>query len=295
MLADGHLDLPRCRVIANGTAHLETDEARQLVDDIADRAPGLTTGQLAALIRRLCVSVDPEKAKRRVDQAREDRSLVIEPTVDGVADVHILGMKMGDARAFGRRVNRHMFSLQKEDRSGRTHDQLRADIATDMLLGGDATNGGRGLVDIHVPVSVLDGGSEPGEIGGLGPVTADTARHIVETQSEADHQITLIDENGNPTHVYTLSRRATKQIRRHMAALQPTCTFPGCVAPAEDCDFDHLTPRSQGGETSTTNGGPKCDHDHTLKDHGWIHRRRNGRDIWVSPLGHTYITQGQSP
>lgn len=55
-------------------------------------------------------------------------------------------------------------------------------------------------------------------------MTAETARHIVESQPGADHQITLVDENGNPTHVYTLSRRATSKIRRHMAALQPTYT-----------------------------------------------------------------------
>jgi hypothetical protein len=188
-----------------------------------------------------------------------------------------------------------MLSLTREDRSGRTHDQLRADIVCDLLLGDDPTVGGRGLVDIHVPVSTLDGESEPGEIGGLGTVTAETAREIVRRQPNADHQITLVDEYGNPTHVYTLSRRETKKIRKHMEALHPTCSFPGCIAPATDCDYDHLTPWVEGGETSTTNGGPKCDHDHELKDQGWTHERADRQDIWISPLGHTYVTQGQSP
>jgi len=65
--------------------------------------------------------------------------------------------------------------------------------------------------------------------------------------------------------------------------------------PAVDCDLDHLTAWTDGGPTTLTNTGPKCRHDHQLKDHGWTHRRQNDQDHWTSPHGHTYITQGQSP
>ena len=295
LLDQGLIDLPKARAFANGTCHLPVDVARLVVAQLADVAQHLTVGQLQRRIRRLCVSLDPDSAVKREKTAYDDRRLVIEPTPEGTADLHLFGLRIGDARAIGRRVNGHMISLNKEDRSGRTHDQLRADIATDMLLGELSTGGGRGLVDIHIPASTLDGGTEPGHIGGLGPVTADTARHIVAGQPDAEHQITLVDENGNPTHIYTLSRRATKRIRRHIEALRPTCSFPGCIAPAQDCDYDHTIPWVEGGETSTTTGGPKCDHDHDLRDRGWAYRRHNNQDIWTSPLGHTYTTNGQSP
>jgi hypothetical protein len=295
LLSQGLIDVFKARVFVDGTCHVSEETARSVVAELADVAPRLTTGQLRARIRRLCVQVDPEEAEKREQTAHEDRRLVIEATEDGVANLYLLGLKMGDARAIGRRVNGHMLSLKKEDRSGRTHDQLRHDITRDLLLGEAAAGGGRGLVDIRVPVSTLDGDSQPGEIGGLGPVTAETARHVVAFQPEADHQITLTDDNGNPTHVYTLSRQATKQIRKSIQAIQPTCSFPGCRMPAVDCDLDHYDPWNRGGETSTTNLGPKCRHDHQLKDHGWTHRRKDRRDIWTSPLGHTYLTQGQSP
>lgn len=295
LLDAGQIDMPKARAFANGTAHVPVETARLVVFRLADIAPSLTVGQLAGRIRRLCAVLDPDHAAKQEKTAHEDRRLVIEPTPEGTADLHLFGLRMGDARAIGRRVNGHMVSLKKEDRSGRTHDQLRADIVTDLLLGELATGGGKGLVDIHVPVSTLDGGATPGHIGGLGPVTADTVREIVGSQPDADHQITLVDADGRPTHVYTLSRKATKRIRRHMQALQPTCSFPGCVSPAEDCDYDHLTPRSVGGETSTTNGGPKCDHDHELRDHGWLHRRQGQTDRWTSPLGHTYSTDRSPP
>ncbi|MFZ0015630.1 MAG: DUF222 domain-containing protein [Acidimicrobiia bacterium] len=295
MLSEGRIELTKARAFSDGTAHVPDQLARTVVARLAGAAPNLTAGQLRRRIRRLCVSEDPESAAKREKTAREERKLVIEPTVDGTADLHLHGLRLDDARAIGRRVNGHMLSLKREDRSGRTHDQLRADIVRDLLLGDDPTVGGRGLVDIHIPLSTLDGGSDPAEIGGLGTVTAETARQIVCGQPNADHQITLVDANGSPTHIYTLSRRETKKIRSHMEALQPTCSFPGCIAPATDCDYDHIQPWVRGGETSTINGGPKCDHDHELKDHGWTHRRADRQDIWVSPLGHTYVTQGQSP
>jgi hypothetical protein len=295
LLEEGLIDLAKARVFVQGTCHVSEETARSVVSQLADVAPRLTTGQLRSHIRRLCVETDPDEAAKREETAHEDRRLVIEATDDGTANLFLLGLKIGDARAIGRKVNGYMFSLKREDRSGRSHDQLRHDIARDLLLGDQAPGGGRGMVDIHIPVATLDGGSQPGEIGGLGPVTAETARHIVASQPGADHQITLVDDNGKPTHVYTLSRKATKQIRKSIQAIQPTCSFPGCRMPVTDCDLDHYDPWARGGETSTTTVGPKCRHDHRLKDNGWVHHRRDCQDIWTSPLGHTYTAQGQSP
>lgn len=295
LLDRGGIDVAKARAFADGTCHVAEDVARAVVDELAETAPRLTVGQLRQRIRQLCLSADPEAAASRERTAHEDRRLVIEPTVSGTANLHLFGLMMDDARAIGRRVNSHMSSLRREDRSGRRHDQIRADIARDLLLGSDPTNRGRGTIDIRIPVAVLDGGGEPGHVGGFGPVTAETARRVFAAQPDARHQITVIDEHGRPTHIYTLSRYATQRIRQHLTALQPTCSFPGCIAPAEECDCDHLTAHSEGGETSTTNLGPKCDHDHALRDHGWAHDRIDERDRWTSPLGHTYVAEPNPP
>jgi hypothetical protein len=52
-LHGGDLDLRRARVIARGVDHLGEEAARRVVDQIIGEAPELTTGQLAARIRRL--------------------------------------------------------------------------------------------------------------------------------------------------------------------------------------------------------------------------------------------------
>ncbi len=125
----------------------------------------------------------------------------------------------------------------------------------------------------------------------MGPVIADIARRFADQHPKAEWRATITDDWGNIAGVVTTTRRPTKTISRIVDATQPVCSFPGCRVPASDCDYDHLLPWSRGGQTSTTNGGPKCRHDHTLKDHGWKHHRIDGQDHWTSPHGHTYTTE----
>ena len=155
LLDQGLIDWPKARVITDGTCHLTETEARNIVSQVAGLAPHLTTGQLRARIRRLCVDTNPEQARQRYEHAVEARKLWIEPTVDGTANLHLYHIPITTAKAEGRRVNTHMISLNKEDRTGRTHDQLRADITCDLLLGADPTHRGRGLVDIKVDLTTL--------------------------------------------------------------------------------------------------------------------------------------------
>lgn len=124
MLDRGLIDWQRARVIINGTEHLPESEARAIVDQIAGRAPKLTTGQLQAWIRKLCIQTDPEESEKRYEYAVEERRLWIEPTVDGTGNVHLLDIPIATASAIGRMVNGHMISL-KNDGDSRRHDQLR--------------------------------------------------------------------------------------------------------------------------------------------------------------------------
>jgi hypothetical protein len=295
MLDQGLIDWPRARVIINGTEHLPQSEALAIINQIASRAPQLTTGQLRAWIRKLCIETDPEESEKRCEHAVEERRLWIEPTVDGTGNVHLLGIPIDQAAAIGRRVNGHMISLKK-DGDNRTHDQIRADIATDMLLGSDPTLGGRGMVDMRVDLTTLACLDEKAaEIPGMGAVIADVARKVADRQKKAEWRVVVTDDNGQVVDIVTTARRPTSALSRYIEATQPTCSFMGCRMPAVDCDLDHLLPWKDGGETSSRNGGPKCRHDHILRDHGWLDRYENGRDTWISPMGHTYITAGKSP
>ncbi|MGH8951044.1 MAG: DUF222 domain-containing protein, partial [Acidimicrobiia bacterium] len=123
----GVIDLPKARVITGQTLHLEPDIRDQVVDQVLERAPDQTTGQLAARIRRLAISVDPESAKRRYEQGLEERKLTSEANNDGTDNLFGWHLPPGQTRAIMKRINRYALQL-KTLGDGRTMDQIRADV-----------------------------------------------------------------------------------------------------------------------------------------------------------------------
>jgi len=81
---------------------------------------------------------------------------------------------------------------------------------------------------------------------------------------------------------------------RHLAQIRhATCTSPVCRRPAAQCDFEHNIPYEAGGRTCLCNGGPKCRHDHRLKqDPRWnVDQLPDGTFRWTTPSGRSYITE----
>jgi Domain of unknown function (DUF222) len=72
-----------------------------------------------------------------------------------------------------------------------------------------------------------------------------------------------------------------------------TCTSPVCRRPAAQCDVEHNTPYEAGGRTCRCNTGPKCRHDHRLKQHPkWkVEQLPDGTFRWTTPSGRTYTTE----
>jgi Domain of unknown function (DUF222) len=78
---------------------------------------------------------------------------------------------------------------------------------------------------------------------------------------------------------------------RHLSQVRhATCTAPTCRRPATQCDFEHNIPYEAGGRTCMCNGGPKCRHDHRMKqDPRWqAEQLPNGEVRWTSPSGRQY-------
>ena len=81
---------------------------------------------------------------------------------------------------------------------------------------------------------------------------------------------------------------------RHLSQIRhATCTSPICRRPAAQCDFEHNTPYEAGGRTCLCNTGPKCRHDHRLKQHPkWkVDQLPDSTFRWTTPAGRTYTTE----
>jgi Domain of unknown function (DUF222) len=95
-------------------------------------------------------------------------------------------------------------------------------------------------------------------------------------------------------HRYQASRHDPGVKLRHLAQVRhATCTSPVCRRPAAQCDLEHNTPYEAGGRTCLCNTGPKCRHDHRLKQHPkWtVNQLPDGTFRWTTPAGRTYETE----
>lgn len=297
MLGEGVIDYRRARTIERGTCHLTSAVAQKVVERIAEAVLVMTTGQLEARIKKLCIEADPDDAKDRYERAVTDRKLIAEPTVDGTANLLGLDLAPDRVAAVSRRINAIARSLRRAGET-RTRDQLRADVYIDLLHGKDYRTDGGAVIHLTADLDTLAGLTDhPGELNGFAPVISDIARQIAVDQDDAEWRFTVTDtKTGRHLHDGVTRRRPTASQRRNIEARDRTCIFPGCRMPSVDCDIDHTTPFSEGGATCPCNNAPGCRHDHRLKDHGWTYvRLPDGRYQWTSPLGHTYTTWKPPP
>jgi hypothetical protein len=66
-----------------------------------------------------------------------------------------------------------------------------------------------------------------------------------------------------------------------------------CRRPSARADFEHNTPYDQGGRSCLCNAGPKCRHEHRLKqDPRWtVEQPTPGTFRWTTPSGRQYTTE----
>ncbi|MEN8237843.1 MAG: DUF222 domain-containing protein [Actinomycetota bacterium] len=302
MLESGYVDRRRARVIDRATTHLSDAQACDVVDAIADTAPGLTTGQLRERIRKLCIAIDPDDAKERYERSVEDRRVVMEPTDDGTSNLLGLDLPPDKVAAIGAYIHESAMRLHVKGET-RTMDQLRADIYLDLLRGAahgtTSPDGAAGVIEIVCDLETLaELADRPGNLAGYGPVIADIARKIADQSHDGEWRYTCVNDIGIPVHTGTTSRRPTTTQKRRIQARHRTCVFPGCRTPAGACDIDHTTAVVDGGQTCDCNLAPLCRRDHRIKHTpGWSYAiNGDGTITWTTPSGHTYtVTPSRAP
>ncbi|WP_163620906.1 HNH endonuclease signature motif containing protein, partial [Microbacterium sp. B35-30] len=153
----------------------------------------------------------------------------------------------------------------------RTMAQLRADIATDLLLtagpqdcvAGSGLAAIRATVQITIPVLTMTGaGTEPCLLAGYGPIDADTARTLAAGNPGWERVMTSPVTGA----VLAVDRyRPGPALDRFLTARDEHCRFPGCRRPVRRCDIDHTIDHAHGGPTSHDNLAHLCRRHHVLK------------------------------
>jgi hypothetical protein len=305
-MREGDLDYEQAKAIIDAVEPLadRPEIVAALDEQLTDLARTANPAGLRRAARRLVERVQADSIAVRHEKARAERRVEVHPARDGMAWLSLL-LPAADALLIKNRLCQAAGQLQTA--SEQRLDQLRADLARDLLLHGlppesEATartvvSGIRPTVHVTVPVLTLMGrASEPGTLDGYGPIDPDTARTLA---SEAPSFTRLLTHpvTAAVLDVDRTSYRVPADLRKWLQVRDETCRFPGCARPAVGCDLDHSEDWADrggggGGTTAHDNLAHLCAAHHHLKhDTAWSLRHLDDGVLeWTSLTGSRYRT-----
>lgn len=298
------------------------------------RATQLTPGRLAPVLRAVAERFLDTALNERQEAARSRRDVVVVDLPDGLSSliltdhatlVHGIHDRLtAQARSV---IAARPTSCAREDDPGvaasgacgvpdasgvaqaspeeptdaRTLDQLRADIATDLLLtagpqdcvAGEGLDAIRATVQVSIPVLTMTGASnEPCLLAGYGPIDPETARTLAGGAPGWERVMTSPLTGA----VLAVDRyRPGPALERLLAARDEHCRFPGCRRPVWRCDIDHTIGRAEGGPTRHDNLAHVCRRHHVLKTvEAWtVEQIAPGVLVWTSPTGRRHTDRSE--
>jgi uncharacterized protein DUF222 len=283
-LQDGVVSLSKARIIATATGLLNEAEAAAAEAGVLDRAAGLTPGGLRAAIARAVMEAAPGKARKRRETAA--RFARVERWAEDSGNAALMGRELppDEVLACDQRICWWAGELSG---LGPVDPWLARDLAaaaaqnpkTTWCMTVTDTKGhavghgcarpepkrhrkraGPGPPPGGFSFTLIDRDGPPGGYGtwrlrtpGPGPELIITLEPLDTDPCDHRHQASGHDPGARLRHLSQV---------RHV-----TCASPICRRPAAQADFEHNIPYEAGGRTCLCNTGPKCRHDHRLKQH----------------------------
>lgn len=319
-LTSGRISRAHAAVIADAGARLTDDDARAAYETaVLTAAERETVGRLRPVARRLADALHPTPIDDRHRDARRQRRVWIHDGDDGMAEFGLTGPAPLVHGVYDRltQLARAVLDAPRpaaadddtimataEPASAkapdtRRVDEVRVDVALDLLLCGHATaeassesiaaaDAIRARIQVTIPaMSLLGAADAAADLAGYGPVDPDLARRLAGTAAGWDRLFT------SPTTgaVLAIDRyRPSRDQLRMLRARDEHCRFPGCRQPLPRCDVDHTVAREHDGPTAVTNLAHLCRRHHTLKHHSaWrVRQRADGTLEWTSPTGRVH-------
>jgi hypothetical protein len=305
-LADeGRIDPYRVKLIAEAARHgldtpddwaalaarLEPFLAKHLRPDGVVACSHRQLRNRLAYVIKLLRAADAEASFRA---AHENRDAVVSDGEDGMSWL-TLGGTTDRVQLAAHRLD---LSARAARAAGdpRTLQQLRTDLALELLIGGSVADAplprfARPVVNLTVPIQTVMGLSDhPGVLTGGQVIPAGLARLIAQQPGATWHRM-LTDPAGRAVELATERYAPTRAIWEQVVSLRPTCFRPQCDRASTTCDLDHRVPWPAG-PTATGNLWPACRADHRVKhaDGFAIEQTENGGFALRTPAGFTHPT-----
>ncbi|MPZ79227.1 MAG: DUF222 domain-containing protein [Actinophytocola sp.] len=284
----GRLDPYRASKIADATLPLSLEAAAVVEGEILDRVEEMPAVKLCRALRRIVARVNADALRALHEQRVAQRRVDMYPTEDGCSVLTVHG-PAARIQVAAKRVDAIAHQLRDTGGAdGRTMDQLRSDVALDLLAGKDFEHA-KIIVQVTLPArAALGVDNTPGHLVGYGDIAAQQAVDLAYQADATWRRILTEPATGRVLDVGRRRYSPPAALRDHIQAAMPTCTGPGCVRPAAQCDLDHREP-FPAGPTDEHNVHPACRSHHRGKTFGgWKIIKRGGILEWVSPCGFHY-------
>ncbi|MFK0247885.1 DUF222 domain-containing protein [Amycolatopsis azurea] len=276
--------------VATATAWLTDDDARTVDEVLEDRLPGRNSEQIRKAAGHAAMMADRDGAGKRVARHRAGRRLSIRQGETGVASIEVEDGPAEKVTAAYTRIDREARALKTGEET-RTLDQLRADVALDLLLSGQGGKSERSEVFLYMDLDTYLGlNDDPAELAGHGHIPAPLARHIASGPNPVLRRIITDPLSGQVLDLGRDRYRPTAGLDEFVRVRDRECRRPGCHRIAQACDLDHALPWQHGGHTADTELVDLCRRDHRLKDEpGWNYRLASDGTLTITtPTGKTY-------
>ncbi|TNC21904.1 HNH endonuclease signature motif containing protein [Amycolatopsis alkalitolerans] len=288
----GHLDMYKASKVYEVTSPLSDEQCRELDARLAPRLAGKDSNQIRRAARDLVHRIDGAGANERAVKRREDRSVRLLHEEDAMATL-IAYLPAETASAIYARVDT-IVKRRKRGHDERTHDQLRADVLSELLLGVDQSDV-LGTVFLHVPIGTALGITEHGAVlEGHGEIPGEIAREILNRPQRVWKKVITDPVSGAVLDVGRTTRRPPAAIRDLVRARDRECGMPHCHRPAHHAQLDHAQRWRHNGSTSARNIRALCQHHNLLREKtGWDvhHDSATGTTMIVTPAGHAFQHQ----
>jgi hypothetical protein len=243
------------------------------------------------------------EAERSYEEALKGRRLSAEPNKDGTGTLLVTGdgPRLAAAQSRVDKIARRL----RNGGDGRTLAQLRADVATDLLLRGWIPNDPTFIAAGKPPVAMvqlivslatvmgLDGGV--GQIPGWGAVHWEQARALALRAGSIWKRVVSDPLTGRAIEVSAGTYQVPAGMAEQVKARDGTCRAPGCEIPAERCDLDHCVEWERdgvGGATAEPNLTVLHRGHHNLKTLGFWDSNQfpDGTLRWTTATGRNVTT-----
>ncbi|WP_062379323.1 HNH endonuclease signature motif containing protein [Demequina pelophila] len=256
--------------------HVGADRIEAAERDLVERAAGLTLDQLQRIVRRFRASLDAQAHQRRLERLREQRTLTLRESRDGMVDISgrldpetAAAVRAALEALVGDAMRRSRDALGEDTR---TTGQMRADALAALCrhaIGCDASTLPLSTTTVVVRMTLEDlrrGNGQAELDGSTEPVDIDTARRLA---ASADVIPAVLGSKGELLNLGRRQRLFSNAQRCALVERDGGCAK--CGAPPGWTEAHHIRWWGRDrGATDLRNGVLLCSHcHHEIHRAGW--------------------------